>query len=139
MLDNYKDIVTEIELSKIRIQGLEEEQESIKKLMFSARPYEISGVSYSDMPGGSKDYTSFDRLWDRLRRIDNEILIEKDRIKIMGNTKDKMDKALEELQGLQYKIAYMRMQGYTLLEIADKLKYNESYIRRVAANIKKEC
>jgi hypothetical protein len=78
MLDSYSDIITKIELSKIAIQGLQEEQESIKKLMFASKPYEVAGISYSDMPGGSKDYTSFDRLWERVRKIDNELQIERE-------------------------------------------------------------
>ncbi len=137
MLDNYKDIITEIELSKIRIEGLEEEGENIKKIMFSTAPTDMRAMSYSGMPGGSRNDTTLDRLWERLNRIDNAISIEKDRIEILGKTKKKMDSKLEELEGLKYKIFYMQMKGYNLREIANELKYNESYIRRVASRIKK--
>lgn len=138
MLDNYKDIITEIDLSKVRIEGLEEEGRNLMKLMYSSEPKSLKAMSYDGMPKGSKNDTPLDKIIADIMRVKHAISIEEDRIEILNKTKEKMDKKLEELQGLKYKIAYMRMQGYTLSEIADKLKYNESYIRRVAASIKKE-
>lgn len=140
MLDNYKDIITEIELSKIRIEGLKKEYWHIRKDITNSSNFVggVKGVSYDSLPGGSKNDTPLEVHWDRIRRIDNAIMIEQDRIKILENTKTKMDKKLEELEGLDKKIYSMQLQGYTLKEIADKLSYNESYIRRVAAEIKKE-
>lgn len=139
MLDNYRDIITEIELSKIRIEGLKEEYWQIRKdISKSVNFPTMQGMSYDGMPGGSRNDTPLDVYWERIRRIDNAIMIEQDRIKILEGTKGKMDKKLEDLQGLEKKIAYMQYQGYSLKDIADKLGYNYTYVRQVAAGIKKE-
>ena len=47
-IKNYKDLLTEIELCNIRIEGLEAEREIYKKSIYNNAPKELSGQTYSD-------------------------------------------------------------------------------------------
>lgn len=51
--------------------------------------------------------------------------------------KDDMDKHIHSLEGLEYKVAYLRfVEDKTYKEIADDLGYNYDYIRQVASRSK---
>jgi len=69
-------------------------------------------------------------------QIDSMILLEEERLKNTVRTIQKIDETLQQLEGLHYKVAYMReVEKKSLQEIADELNYEYSYIRKISMKI----
>lgn len=133
-IDSYKDLCTEIEIAKSRIEGLEEQKKILLKLMENNKPKDIAPIDYSGMPHGSKNFMSFDRIWDSLQHIENMLYIETEILQGMEKTKGKIEGKLSDLQGLQYKVAFMhKLGGKSLQDIAEELGYSYQYIKEVNA------
>jgi hypothetical protein len=126
-------------MSKARIEGFEKQKELLIKLMYNNAPRELSGMVYSDMPGGSKNYMSLDRIVDRIEKLDSALYIESSLLENMENTKGKIDGRIQNLQGIKYKVAYLReIEGKSYKEIAADLNMSEDRIKHIGAEIKKE-
>ncbi|MBU5486487.1 hypothetical protein KQI86_19485 [Clostridium sp. MSJ-11] len=134
----YKDLITEIELTKMRIEGLEKERELYKKTIYGNAPKEISGQSYSDMPRGSRNYMSLDRIIEAISRIDSALYIEEERLKILQELENGITSKLEQLSGLHYKVYYLKeIEGKTYREIAEELYISEQYAKELGAEAKR--
>lgn len=75
----------------------------------------------------------FDRALEHITKIDiklnilNRVMVEKEQVKT------KMEKSIGKFEGLDYLVAYWRMQGLTLAEISDKLGYSYGWIKKISA------
>jgi DNA-directed RNA polymerase specialized sigma subunit len=135
-IDSYKDLCSEIEISKIRIEGLEGQKKELKKLLDG--PQEISCQQYSDLPKGSHNYLSIDRVVDSLSRIDSMLEIENSLLKAMIITQTKLNEKLKGLQGIEYKIMYKReIEGKSFARIGQELNYSEMQVGRIFKKL--EC
>lgn len=138
-IDSYKDLISEIEMSKIRIEGFENEKETLIKLMHSSAPKSIGGMNYSGMPGGSRNYMSLDRIVERIEKLDSALYIETNLLENMEKTKGKIEGRIQNLQGTKYKVAYLReIEGKSYKEIALKLHLSEDRVKHIGAEIKRE-
>ena len=138
-IESYKDLCTEIEIAKTRLEYLLNQREMLVKLLDNNRPKEIQPVIYSDMPHGSKNFISLDRLVDGINRIDNQIYIETNLLEGMETTKTKIEEKLRGLEGIKYKIAYKKtIEGKTLQQIADELGYSIGYVKNLSMELNKE-
>lgn len=125
-------------MSRARIEGYEKEKELLIKLMYSNAPKGISGMNYSGMPKGSKNYMSLDRIVDGIEKLDSALYIETSLLENMENTKSKIDGKIQNLQGVKYKVAYLKeIEGKTYKEIAAELNMSEDRIKHIGAEIKK--
>lgn len=108
------------------------------KLLDSNRPQEIQPVTFSDMPHGCKNFMSLDRIVEGINRIDNQLYIETSLIEGMESTRVKIEEKLKGLEGVKYKVAYMKViEGKTYREIAVDLNLSEDRIRHIGADIKR--
>ena len=139
VMTSYNDLLNEIDLVKIRMEYINEQRELLVKLMYVNAPQEIQGMAYSDMPKGSgKNAMSLDRIIDGISRLDNITYIENRILQGMQVAANKIDTKIRQLEGIQYKVAYLhQIKGLTLEEVADELKYSHNYIRIVNARAKK--
>lgn len=138
----YKDLVTEIEIAKTRIEGLEGQRKELMKLL--GAPSELCAQQYSDMPKGNHNYMSIDRIVDTLHRIDNMLEIENGLLKGMFDTQASISDKLKGLEGTQYKIMYLKtIIGKSCTDIALELNYSERHVRRILAeaqqNMSQKC
>jgi hypothetical protein len=125
----YKDLCSEISISQIRIEGLEGQKKELMKLL--GGPTEISCQQYSEMPIGSKNAMSIDRIFEALNKIESILEIENGLLKGMVDTQIKINVKLKGLEGLQYKIMYKReIENKTIIRIAQELNYGVRKIYR---------
>ena len=92
------------------------------------------GQSYldADTIRGSRNMGFTDAL-DELDRIDGYIAEQEKNIARIEQDIQEITKLVDSLTGLEQKVKYMQLvQGMSLREIAGRLNYNESYIRRVS-------
>ena len=132
----YIDLCTEIEIAETRIEGLEGQKKALMKLL--GAPDEMGAQQYSDMPTGSHNYMSIDRLVDSIRKIDNMLLIEEGLLKGMIITKTNINAKLKGLEGIQYKVIYKReIENKSLNRIAEELNYSVRQISRIIEKVAK--
>lgn len=59
-----------------------------------------------------------------------------ERLEMAEKKKANIEKHLEQFEGIEYRVAYMKyIENYTLGEIADKLGYSESRIKQISAKV----
>lgn len=129
-IDTYCDLITEIEIAKTRIEGLEGQKRELKKLLLP--PQDIKAQTYSDMPVGSRNFMSLDRLVDMIHRIDSMLDIENGLLKGMYETQSIINEKLKGLKGIEYRIVYKReFEDKSFEVIARELHYSSRQIRRI--------
>lgn len=133
-MNTFKELCREIEIAEIRIEGLEGQKKEIMKLL--GAPQEMKGMEYSDMPTGSHDYTSLDRLIPTLYKVDNMLLLEEKLLKGMIATKVKINGKLKGLEGIEYRVIYKReIECKSICRIAEELNYSERQITRIIKKV----
>lgn len=126
---NYSDLVTEIDLVKeqIRVTGRELEY-------WYGIDEEGEGVPLGGT--GSHKYGANASVI-QASRIQKTLDILNGKLRSLEYAKIRQDILLEQLEGLEYKIAYNRIvHNMTHKEVADKLGFTEQYIRRKWAEMK---
>lgn len=75
----------------------------------------------------------FDRAWEHICKLDekletlNKVMADKELVK------KQMEQKISSFEGIDYMVAYWRLQGLTLAEIADKLGYSYGWIKKISA------
>ena len=137
---SYRDLILEIEMSKTRIQTIEEQKEQLLKLMyaFTGSPKELKAMVYSDMPKGGVA-VEYERLVEGMNRLENILEIENRILLSLEVSEQNLNDKLKRLEGIDYKVAYLiQVKEMSLQEIADELGYSLGYIKNISASIKKE-
>lgn len=128
------DLCTEIEIAETRIEGIIGQRKALMKLL--GAPQELKAMQYSDMPKGSHNYMSIDRLGDSINRLDNMLFIEENLLKGMLATKAKINDKLKGLEGIQYKVMYKReIENKTIIRIAEELNYSTRQVDRIISSV----
>ncbi len=118
-LELYNDLCKEIDCLYLRINQLETERDYYWQM--GTHP--------------TKAMMPLDRALDEMYRVD-DVLIPLNRImNDKEQTKRDIEKKMSEFNGIEYKVAYRRLQGYSLVEIADELGYSYDWIKHVNARI----
>jgi hypothetical protein len=134
----YKDLRREISLLTARTKGLERERKHLLRMMHVNAPKDPGAVSYDqERVTSSFHVPSLVEIVPRLNEIKESLGYLYDILHIKEQTKREMEKTISTFEGLDYKVANLRMQGMSLTEIADKLGYSDDYIRKVSSRLKK--
>ena len=132
-INNYKDLCKQLEIHSETIDALETERYGLEKLLECNKPKDIKAIDYSGQPIGSKDFTSYDRTIARIAEISRKIKIEKELYGEMNDSKEKIKTQVEALQGINYRVAYMRdIKGMKLEDIANELNKSLDWIRHIS-------
>ncbi len=97
------------------------------------------GTSYVDadcIHGGRKEthLDDWKRLIEEVSRLESMVFLQEEILRGLYKTKESIDEKLKGLDGLGYKIAYLKFaEGLNLQQIASKLGYSYQYIREVHA------
>ncbi|MBU5214938.1 hypothetical protein [Heyndrickxia oleronia] len=136
--NTYLDLCKEIDILDIRISSLEREREHLRRMMFANAPSGVRTIDYSsERVSSSFSPMPFDEIYSRVKDIDKTL---EPLYKIMDEKQDakrKMEVKISEFEGIDYKVAFMRMQGKSLIEIADELGYSYDWIRKVSSRLNK--
>ena len=119
LISTYQDLLTEIEVYEERLKDLEREQYAIDRLVKS------NTIDY---------YNQLERQLD----LNNKYAITQSILEDKKETQRQMLEKIQQLEGLEYKIAYKRfIEGKTLNEIAGELGYSYDYIRELSSKAKR--
>lgn len=137
-IPSYNDLCAEIEMLDLRIEDMEKERDYLRKSMYDNAPSaSIGAMDYSkDRVQNGYVPMPLDKIIDRLNRIDRS-LEELHRLKSgKAETRNMIEKMLGDLEGLEYKVAYMRdVRKMKLYEIAEELGYSHDHIRRISRRV----
>ena len=139
-MTSFKDLQNEIALSKIRIEYINEQKQSLNELMyaFTSPVKELRAMVYDDMPKGGAA-VEYERLVEGMTKLENMIDIEERILLKAEETEAKINDRLKSFEGIEYKVAYLiQCQGYTVQEVADELGYSFYYIQNISAKVNKE-
>lgn len=123
---SYHDLCQQIEI-------LELHEEALSFQLKRARTLCFSGMLPSDpLPVHvplDKALVKYDDVMDKLKEIEETL-------KQMHNVKDQMEQRMNQFEGLEYKVAYMRdVQHKPLDTIADELGYSFNWIAKISSRV----
>jgi hypothetical protein len=134
----YYDLCGEIDLLHVRIKDLERERKHLLKMMHANAPKMPGAIDYSkEKVQSSFVVVPLNEIVERIKEIDGTVLSLHDLYRDKEQTRKKMEEKLSEYEGIDYKVAYLRMQGKSLFEISLELDYSYDWIRKVNSRIKK--
>ncbi len=138
IMDSYKDLCKQISILEETRATLENEMYVLNKLLTNTVPKNIKAMSYNDMPVGSKDFTSYDRIMCRLKVAEEKLISVKELHLELLESKDKIKDDISQLEGIHYKVAYLKyIKNKKLKEIAEMLNKDEGSIRNISCEINK--
>lgn len=135
-VDNYKELIDEIDMLSIHLNGLVREKDLIIRKMGKG-PSDINGLSYDGMPAGNAVRKDMIRYLENIKRLDEKIEMDTEYLEIKEDTLAELEKKIRSLQGVEYKVAFLAAKGKDLKEISQMLGYSYEHIRRVHSNIKR--
>ncbi len=119
LISTYQDLLTEIEIYENRLDDLYRED------------YALRSIEYNRI--------DLDVYVERKHKLNNEAAIIQAILDDKRETQRQILEKLNQLEGLEYKIAYKRfIEGKTLNEIAGELGYSYQYMKEVSAKIYQE-
>jgi len=139
---SYLELCLEIEILKSEIRILRAQKRDIEiqisnyknpAAYTSPRHQRVKvDLKYSRAP-------KLEQLWQQYEEIEKAIEEKGRELKAFEYRKKSIDKLIENMDNLKYKIAVRReMQGKSLAEIADELGYSESHVKRISAEISQD-
>ncbi|MCO7128320.1 hypothetical protein NIE88_21570 [Sporolactobacillus shoreicorticis] len=131
-ITEYRDLCREIDLLDMRINQLEQERKYYWKMSTQHRG--MIGAANYDEERVSHNFTlmPFDRAVEHIAKIDTKLNILNNVMADKEQVKAKMEQSMSEFEGLDYLVAYWRLQGLTLAEISDKLGYSYGWIKKIS-------
>ena len=101
-------------------------------------PGELGAQTYSDMPHGSVNFTTLERVIPKINTID--VMLEREEIILKGmlEQKELMNCKLKGLTGLEYNvIKYKEIDGFNTIQISQRVNASESTVKRIIAAAKR--
>lgn len=133
-IKSYRDLCEEIKIWEERVKAYEVQKKAIWKLAKLDGPRPITGIDYSQPNVQNTSQIDFFTAIEWINKIDNHIYIHQDTIERLTKIKEQIKQNIENMDGLDKKVAYMRdVEGKKLIEIADELGYSEIYIKKISA------
>ena len=131
----YWELCEDIEIWTCRYESYKAQYKAIKKMARLEGPKDINGIDYSQRVVSNSGH-QMDILegLDKLRKLESHLYLHSEAIESMREQKEKMEKQLKDLVGLEYRVIYMRdIEGKSLKKISEELNYNYDYVREVSS------
>lgn len=140
IVESYKDLCTEIQGIEARIKAYREHKKLLMKIL-QAGPRDITGIDYqkeyvqsSGQPGMEESLPSIAEMINELKIIEHHLEIHSAALEKMYEAQKEMQDSIEQLEGLEKKVIYMRdIEGKKLIDISEKLGYDYCYIRQISS------
>ncbi|APC41540.1 sigma-70 family RNA polymerase sigma factor [Clostridium estertheticum] len=136
-INTYKDLCIEIDIANMNISRLKNEKKSLEGLLKA--PGELKAQTYSDMPHGSMNFTTLERVIPSINKL--EVRLEREELMLKGmlEQKELMNIKLKSLTGIEYKIVKLKdVDDLNYIQISQRLNISKSKVERTMAKIKKE-
>ena len=132
---SFKDLCIEIEIVEASVRQYERNKEALQQQANMGGPSKVKGIDYSQpavVESSPLDYATY---LQQLQKIESHLVLHRDRLKRLNREKKTRERKLESMEGLHYRVAYLReIKGKTLKEISEELDYSYDYIRQVSAS-----
>jgi hypothetical protein len=144
MVNNYKELIIELEIHTNLKETFEASRKYWISQMHRGCPRELKPQDYSnlDMPRGSSNDMSLDRIVKNIRYYDSLVEVETDIIRLMQENLDRVNALIVNGDNLYNKVAYLKYQKdeygrkkYTLEQIAEMLVYGVDRIKQISAQV----
>ena len=133
-IKTYKELQIEKDIIEERIQQLKEKQLILSRELRG--PKDIIAIDYSKSRGAGIAPRPLEDVLAETMQIDSMICLEEEKLKNTEKTIEAVNDRLKQLDGLHYKIAYMKIvEKKSLQEIAEELNYEYSYIKKISMQI----
>jgi len=135
-IDTYKDLCIEIDIARININRLKKERKVWEECIKA--PGELEAQTYSDMPHGSVNFTTLERVLPKMNQID--IMLEREELILNGmlDQKELMNCKLKGLTGIEYNvIKYKEIDNFNIIQISQRVNASESTVKRIIARVKR--
>lgn len=120
----YQEVCNEIEFLRYRIVDLEREYMFWYRVCFS---------------GGRKPIAPLDSCLKRMKKICEDTIDYATLLDMKENTKRLMDKQLEGLDHMEYRVIYLSMfEGKKLKQVAEEMHQSEIWIKKLSARAQKK-
>lgn len=120
VMQSYQDLCKEIDILETRLRDLEREYTFLYKQGWTN--------------GNKRPIMGMGLIIERLEWIIEEFKTLEQVLQWKYETKEEMEKKINQLEGLDYKVAYMRdIKGMPLIEIAAELGYSYDWIKKISA------
>jgi len=128
----YKNICIETEIYQAVVDDLQRHMQRLRKKLLQG-PREITGYDTAKIPGSSENKPA-DRLWEEYVDTDLKLKAAQNRLDELKRLKSEVDKKLEQLEGIDYEVVYLRdVENKRLVDIADNLGMSEIWIKKVSS------
>lgn len=126
IMKNYADLIREIEIIKNQIELFEIDVD----YWYGKNDLPLNGK-------GAREY-GLSVAAERTDKLNEKIVCMNKRLDYYQDIKEDMDKHINSLEGLHYKVAYKRfIENLTYKEIATDMGYSYDYIRHIASESNK--
>ncbi|MBG9941774.1 hypothetical protein ABD77_07030 [Brevibacillus formosus] len=135
----YCALTEEISFAEMQMEDLMKTRSFLVKSMHANAPSKIR-TSHIDPTGRKSNFVpySLDRIAGKLHETDIALEHWKEYLQIKRETKQKLDVILQKLDGLEWKLIFMRDKlGLTLTKIAEMLGYSYEHVKRVSSRLNK--
>jgi len=136
--NTYNNLKREKTILEIRINDYEEEKKKLRKLAKIDGPTSMKAIDYSSTPVQSTSQIGFKYYLDRVRKIDNHLLLHQERLDKVNKLMKQIETELKELKGNHYDIAYKRfVEGKKQELIAEEMNLSTRHVRRIMSDLTK--
>jgi len=133
----YKDLLLEIQIYNIRVEDIEIELDSLKRSIYTP-PKELEGVDYSQVKTKISNVIPFEDIANRIIVLKDQLHRNREILDKKNQYRKKMKNNIKKLSGIDYHVTYLRdVEDLSLKDIAQKLNYDYSHIKRVSARNKR--
>lgn len=137
----YKDLLELIDINENILNNCKQSYRQIEMfLLKQGRPAgyrEATSYIDADCIRGSREELhaeDYQKLINEMQQLDSMRFLQEEILKNLYKTKDEIDNKLINLQGLEYKVEYLKyVKGYSLQQIADELNYSIDRIKQISA------
>ncbi|WP_061316886.1 hypothetical protein [Clostridium botulinum] len=142
MKETYKNLLELIKINENIKHNCENNLKLIEKFLLKQGPKGfVNSTSYldADCIHGSKGemhVEDYGKLMIECEKLTNMIFLQDNILKGLYETKKNIDEKLKDLEGIEYKVAYLKLvKGYTINDIAKELHISEIYAKKISAKI----
>ena len=137
IIQNYNDLCLEIEGLELRIEDLQTSIKYNQDMLHSNEPKEMKGMVYSDMPKGCANYTSIDRIFGTLCKLESHLYLAEENLKQKRKSKMDIEGVMSKFEGLEVQVYYFRViRGMTQEETAEIIDRTDRQVRNIEKKIK---
>jgi mevalonate kinase len=135
MIEGYKQLLNSIELHRHLRDSAEIQYNYNLNIMNSNAPRELSGMQYSDMPKGSKNYKDIAYIVADLQKYKHMYEIEDNILKQLEEHKKVIDECINQ-SDITVKVAQLRAMGLTQEQVGELINISDRHVRRIEAKLR---